>query len=326
VRILQILHGEALGGMEKFCIELTNALAEYNEVFFLVNSKLQEGISSKVHIIEFGSDIKKNNPYHLYRVYKLIQSIKPDIIHAHKQKGIYIIKRLYPLLKIPYVATKHDTFQKKVFNKIPHVIAVSDAVKKTFCAPNVYKIETAIKKIQIENIQKNKVFTIIAVGGLRPVKGFDVLIASCANLPFNFKLIIVGEGEERTKLEDLIAKLGLQEKIELLGFRTDVPELLSKAHLQVISSHSEGFSLAMIEGIFYSDVLISTPVSGCVEVLPEIFLTNQKDIYNKIIDIYNNYKFYKDAFTIVKKKNEKNFDIKNCALKHEEVYEKIIKS
>jgi len=59
VRILQILHGEALGGMEKFCIELTNALAEYNEVFFLVNSKLQEGISSKVHIIEFGSDIKK---------------------------------------------------------------------------------------------------------------------------------------------------------------------------------------------------------------------------------------------------------------------------
>lgn len=326
MKILQILHCGTLGGMEKFCIDLSNELSEKHDVFFMINPKFKNMISSKVNYIPLDVTLKKNNLLHLYYFYRLIHSINPDIIHAHKQKSIYIAKRLYPFLKIPYVATKHDVFRKSVFNKIPHVIAVSDEVKKSFCAPNVYKIETAIKKVEIQNIQKNEIFTIVAVGGLRAIKGFDVLIASCANLPFSFKLKIVGEGEERTKLEDLIAKLGLQEKIELLGFRSDVPELLSKAHLQIISSHSEGFSLAMIEGIFYSDVLISTPVSGCVEVLPKDFIVSQKELNTKIIDVYNNYNFYKMAFIDIKNRYSEIFSMKECALKHEKVYEKIITS
>jgi glycosyltransferase involved in cell wall biosynthesis len=312
--------------MEKFCIDLSNELAEEHDVFLMINPKFKDIISPKVHYIPLDVTLKKSNLLHLYYFYRLIHSIKPDIIHAHKQKSIHIVRRLYPFLKIPYVAAKHDVFKKRVFNKIPHVIAVSDDVKKTFCAPNVYKIETAIKKIEIQNIQKNRVFTIVAVGGLRAVKGFDALISSCSNLPFDFRLMIIGEGEERTKLEDLITKFSLQKKVELLGFRTDVPELLSKAHLQVISSHSEGFSLAMIEGISYSDVLISTPVSGCVEVLPKDFLVRQKELSTKIADVYNNYIFYKTSFANVKNEYGEIFSMRQCALKHKEVYEKIIKS
>lgn len=156
------------------------------------------------------------------------------------------------------------------------------------------------------------------------MKGFDRLIKACANLSFPFYLQIVGEGAERDSLEQLIISLKLQHCVKLLGFREDVPELLSRSHLQVISSHLEGFSLAMIEGIFYTDMLISTKVSGCVEVLPENLLVEPEDISSKIIDIYDNYQNYVKQFLDVKQKWGSMLEMNHCKEEHVRIYQDII--
>lgn len=324
MKILHILHADTLGGMEKFCIELCNVLSLEHQVYLMTDLSFSPRVAPSVNLININIKAQRNHPLTLWWFYKMISQISPDIIHTHKQKSSYIIKWLYPFLKIPYVATKHDMQIKKVYNKIPNVITISDETAKTFQALHIYKIYTAIQKKELPKINKESCFTIVAVGGLRAVKGFDKLIYACQMLPFNFKLWILGEGDERQNLKSLIASVGMEDRIFLLGFQENIHEWIAKANLQVISSYSEGFSLAMIEGIFYADVLISTKVSGCLEVLPEILLTDQESMAKKIIDVYNNYNYFRTLFQSVKVSWTQKLEINYCKEEHVKVYQDII--
>ena len=139
-------------------------------------------------------------------------------------------------------------------------------------------------------------FSIVAVGRLDKIKGFDLLIRAASELKFNFELKIYGQGGERQNLQNLIDSLKLQDRVRLCGFCDDVAAALAASHLHVISSRKEGFPVILIEGIFYSPVLISTRVGGISEILSEEFLCEAADLGAKIDEIYRTYGKYAWAF------------------------------
>lgn len=143
---------------------------------------------------------------------------------------------------------------------------------------------------------ENFKFSIVAVGRLDKIKGFDLLIRAASELKFNFELKIYGQGDERQNLQNLIDSLNLQDRVRLCGFCDDVAAALSASHLHVISSRKEGFPVILIEGIFYSPVLISTRVGGISEILSEEFLCEAADLSAKIDEIYRTYGKYARAF------------------------------
>ncbi|WP_297959017.1 glycosyltransferase [uncultured Campylobacter sp.] len=144
---------------------------------------------------------------------------------------------------------------------------------------------------------ENFKFSIVAVGRLDKIKGFDLLIHAASELKFDFELKIYGQGSERQNLQNLIDSLKLQDRVRLCGFCDDVAAALAAAHLHVISSRKEGFPVILIEGIFYSPVLISTRVGGIPEILDEEFLYNVENLSDKIYEIYTEYeKFVRDFF------------------------------
>ena len=143
---------------------------------------------------------------------------------------------------------------------------------------------------------ENFKFSIVAVGRLDKIKGFDLLIRAASELKFNFELKIYGQGGERQNLQNLIDLLKLQDRVRLCGFCDDVAAALSASHLHVISSRKEGFPVILIEGIFYSPVLISTRVGGISEILSEEFLYEAADLSDKIDEIYRTYGKYARAF------------------------------
>ena len=136
---------------------------------------------------------------------------------------------------------------------------------------------------------ENFKFSIVAVGRLDKIKGFDLLIRAASELKFDFELKIYGQGGERQNLQNLIDSLKLQDRVRLCGFCDDVAAALSASHLHVISSRKEGFPVILIEGIFYSPVLISTRVGGIPEILDEEFLYNVENLSDKIYEIYTEY-------------------------------------
>ena len=143
---------------------------------------------------------------------------------------------------------------------------------------------------------ENFKFSIVAVGRLDKIKGFDLLIRAASELKFDFELKIYGQGGERQNLQNLIDSLKLQDRVRLCGFCDDVAAALSASHLHVISSRKEGFPVILIEGIFYSPVLISTRVGGISEILSEEFLYEPANLGAKIDEIYRTYGKYARAF------------------------------
>ena len=143
---------------------------------------------------------------------------------------------------------------------------------------------------------ENFKFSIVAVGRLDKIKGFDLLIHAASELKFDFELKIYGQGGERQNLQNLIDSLNLRDHVRLCGFCDDVAAALAAAHLHVISSRKEGFPVILIEGIFYSPMLISTRVGGISEILNEGFLYEAADLSAKIDEIYRTYGKYARAF------------------------------
>lgn len=109
---------------------------------------------------------------------------------------------------------------------------------------------------------------IVSVGALIDRKGHDIVIAALAQLP-NATLLIAGEGPERRRLEALVARLGLGERVRLLGSiaHQDVPPLLAAADAMALASSSEGLANAWIEALACGTRIIITDAGGAHEVV-----------------------------------------------------------
>ena len=118
------------------------------------------------------------------------------------------------------------------------------------------------------NIKKdNLVF--ISIANLVPYKDYKTIIESLAmvNQHFtDFHYLIVGEGPERRNIECLIKHHELQDKIAILGQRTDIKELLSISNVLIHSSRGEGCSNAILEAMSCGLPIIATDTGGTREI------------------------------------------------------------
>jgi L-malate glycosyltransferase len=104
------------------------------------------------------------------------------------------------------------------------------------------------------------------------VKGHHDLIeaarAVCHVIP-RTKFVLVGEGQERTKIQEHVQDSSLQESFLFLGYREDVPELLSCCDLSVLPSTAEGFPNAVLESMAAGLPVVATRVGGVVEIIED---------------------------------------------------------
>ena len=76
---------------------------------------------------------------------------------------------------------------------------------------------------------------------------------------------LVGDGERRSVLEDLVSRLGLQDFVRFWGIRSDIPEILKISDVVVMASHWEGFGLAAVEGMAAGKPVVATDIPGLAE-------------------------------------------------------------
>lgn len=102
--------------------------------------------------------------------------------------------------------------------------------------------------------------TVLAVGRLTPVKGFDLLIKSWKILSKRvpeWKLVIVGEGEQRHQLQNMIDCLDLNDSVKLVGNVKNIEDYYINAELFCLSSKFEGFPMALLEAISFGLPVVS---------------------------------------------------------------------
>jgi glycosyltransferase involved in cell wall biosynthesis len=111
---------------------------------------------------------------------------------------------------------------------------------------------------------------IISCGRLTPQKDFHTLLRAFALLRRETpsRLVILGEGPEREKLEALIRSLGIEDCAALFGFEENPYKYIARARLFVLSSISEGLPTVIIEAMALGTPVVSTDCpSGPAELL-----------------------------------------------------------
>lgn len=199
--------------------------------------------------------------------------------------------------------------QEAVYNKFDKIFCVSESVKTSF--NKVFKckakIEVQLNLVDTRNITQlgselihdikkddNK-FRIYSIGRLNDQKGYDRLIKVIKKLKdegYESELWIIGEGEKRKELEELIYTLQLEDTIFLKGFQTNPYKYAKYCDLFICSSRAEGYSTVITENLILGKAIVATECSG----VPEQLGNNEYGVIveNSETGIYDGIKYFMD--------------------------------
>ena len=105
------------------------------------------------------------------------------------------------------------------------------------------------------------------VAGFRYEKDQKTVIRAFDYLPKDYHLFLIGDGEKKDELEQLVGSLDLESRVHFMGIRKDVKELLKAMNVVIMSSHREGLSLSSLEGMACGRPFIASDVEGLREIV-----------------------------------------------------------
>lgn len=347
-----------IGGTEKVIMQLCRYFnKELNKIVVCSSGGVHETELAKLGIKHYKiNDIEDKNPINMIKtlveVYKIIKNENISIVHTHHRMAAFYTTILSNFLDFKFLHTAHNTFQnKRLLTKFSlhkaNVIAVGEKVKNNL--HELYKIDYSKLKVIYNGIEEYKgkieavpeikkyrdkgYFLVANIGRLSEQKGMEYYIKSipkvlnsCPKVMF----YIIGDGEEREKLEKLSIDLNIKDNVIFLGYRNDVLNIIYQVDLIVLSSLWEGLPLTPIEAFSAGKTIVATDVDGTGEIVKNnyngllIDSANSEQISYSIIKIYNDIAQKKELeLNALKTYNEKfSIDIFNNCYKN--YYSKIL--
>jgi glycosyltransferase involved in cell wall biosynthesis len=108
---------------------------------------------------------------------------------------------------------------------------------------------------------------ILAVGRLVREKGHEILVRAMTLLPPEARLTICGEGPHEPHLKQLIASLGLGDRVRLAGYHRDLTQFYKTAKVLALPSETEAFGNVVVEAMGFGLPVVATRCGGPVEIL-----------------------------------------------------------
>lgn len=169
------------------------------------------------------------------------------------------------------------------------------------------------------------------VSNFRKVKRIDDVVMIFYNIQkeIKSKLIMVGQGPEREMAEELVAELGIEDKVLFLGESNEIDKVLSFSDLFLLPSENESFGLAALEAMVNGVPVISTNTGGLPEVNKQAFSGYLSEVGNVSEMAKNAISILKDENNLARfKENARNqaytFDIQTIVPLYENLYKKAV--
>jgi glycosyltransferase involved in cell wall biosynthesis len=232
----------------------------------------------------------------VFRIVRFIRQEGIRLIHSHGYRSDIIGLAAAKMSGLPIVTTVHgwvsidsrlrlyekcDRVALRFFN---HVMPVSDQIGNALTASgidpakitrmhNAIPADTKAKEgpANIKRSRREKGDVIIGIiGRLSPEKDVPSFLKAAGLVAEKFnqaKFLVVGEGPERERLQQMAREMGLDGKVRFTGFVEDMGSIYSSIDLLVISSLTEGIPLVVLEAMQHGIPVVSTRVGGIPEVI-----------------------------------------------------------
>ncbi|HEX8463113.1 MAG TPA: glycosyltransferase family 4 protein [Abditibacterium sp.] len=293
MKILQIINSHALqdGGAQRLALELHRAFRARGHDAHLLS--LMRSPTDEVGTYSLGFP----TPYRTRVGPRLRQFLAQprwknlDVIHVHLFPAQIWVPLVMPraLRRIPLVTTEHNTFNRRRESRLgrlldgatlrfyQRIICISPATSEALSQwqPQIdnrlITIPNGIDLGRYANFptrdSANSKRIVLAVGRIAEQKNYETAIRAVAQTRADFEFWIAGQDEMNGQMQKLSAELGQTERIRFLGFQADIPALLARADVFLLTSKWEGFGLAVAEAMAAGLPVIASDVPGVREVV-----------------------------------------------------------
>lgn len=357
MRILHVITSLHTGGAEKLMVDL---LPRFRSMGHDVELLLFDGTATPfykeleqsgitIHYLSIGGNVY--NPANILKARKYFS--RYDIIHTHNTACQYFISIASRLVRnhCRLVTTEHNTtnrrrtiplfrhIDKLMYRNYDRIIAIAQSTADNlsdFIGGDI-GIDIIDNGIDISKYKSDASLPfgpslpiiISMIAAFREQKNQETLIRALTLLPDNVKLRLVGDGERREILTNLVNGLNLGDRVEFMGVRRDIPSIMGQSHIIVLSSHWEGLSLSSVEGCASGRPMIASDVPGLREVVGGagiLFPDNDYEaLANEIKKLIADRTYY-DNVAMQCQERAKNYDINVMARKYNSLYESLLKT
>jgi sugar transferase (PEP-CTERM/EpsH1 system associated) len=293
IRVAHVVTTLAIGGLEKVVLDLARGRTQQDfeaSLICLDNAGVLEREFSAAGVPVAVIGTRGSVPQRVWRLSRRLRALAPDVVHTHNPQAHLHGAWAARLAGVPAVVqTKHgrDHVARPVLAVLGRIatawtdgfVAVSDDAAqvardqehvppgKLLVVHNGIDLERFGAVLRQPALPRGRLVT---VGRLDPIKDQATMLRAvkmaAGKIPA-LRLDIVGDGPSRQDLEALTADLGLEGRVTFLGYHADVAPLLSAADAFVLSSISEGVSIALLEAMASGLPAIATDVGGNREVI-----------------------------------------------------------
>lgn len=287
VKVLHILSSKTYNGAENVVCQINSMLQGTEDNIELIYCSLDGPVRS--HIEENKIEFSPVSKVSVKEVRRVIAEVKPNIIHAHDMKASFVASLACG--KIPLISHIHNnnTDSRKISLKsilyffaairAKHIFWVSNSSFNGYCFHNFVKekSEVLVNVIDAENLYNKAVkdpneysYDAVYLGRLAYPKNPQRLVTifeKVVEKDKHFTAAIVGEGEDREEVENLIQNKGLQNNVFCLGFFNNPYKILQSAKMMIMTSLWEGTPMCALEALAMGVPIVSTPVDGLCDLI-----------------------------------------------------------
>lgn len=283
-------------------------------------TKLSNKLYRKLYEILIG---EKGREKILNQSVKKIESMNFDTIIAMQEGDVTSFTARIKGKKIAWVRSDYNEYFKivmkdesAVYEKFKSIICVSEYTRKTFLTKypqleeRCYGIHNMIdynkiirmssEKIKYNKLFDNTNFNMVSVGRLSKVKQFDLIPNIASKLKKNglmFNWYIIGDGEEKARINMLIEKYNVEDEVVLLGEINNPYPYIKQSDLVVVTSLSEACPNVINEGKILHVPVITTNFGSAKEFIENGgngIITNEENIINDITNLIRNNSYYSE--------------------------------
>ena len=317
MKVAHLITGKVFAGIEQHVFELATAMDSQTDHVILCDKSLVDYMSGvPTHSTTMGSRL---SPINIIKLVHFVWKNNVDILHCHGAKASAIGGWVGLITRVKIVATIHGLKSHNRSVKYADlVIGVNKKVVKDM--PQAKVIPNWFNPAH-QGLPSSRTGPVVAVGRLEKVKGFDLLINAWVNI--KEELNIIGSGKELMPLQELIAKLGLADRIKILTDHSyeSIEDIYKNASGLIVSSLREGGPRTVLEAINHNIPVLGTNVGIMPQIIPRDLLAvagNQVSLtalLEEMIPLLPQL-----DVSAIKIAMHENYSLENACIKTKEVY------